>query len=261
MNPSAKTLPVLTEVQVSTYRETGYLHLPGLIPASEIATLASAIDELPQRQAELIDPLNNRFEWVAGADGRQQVWKWDPVSDVCPEIGALVRDRRIRDVLACLFDGREPQLFKDKLIIKPPHTHGNGLHQDYTWWQGFPTSILTVTVSIDAATRENGCTEIYPGMHTSGLLHPPGMMGDLPESAVAGREPHYFSAQPGDVAIFHCFTPHRAGVNNTDHCRRQLFLSYNDSADGDHYAAHYRHFLDYRTRRLPADERARHFLR
>lgn len=246
------TMPVLTADQIRTWEDTGYLHLPGLLPASEIAAIAAAIDALPERHRDLIDPDNTRFEFTDG-----KIWKWDPVTDLCPEIAALARDPRILDAVAALYEGRAPVLFKDKLICKPAGSRGNGLHQDYTWWQGFPTSLLTVTISIDAGTRANGCTEIYPGMHRDGLLHEPGYLGMLKDDVVAGRAPQYFESQPGDVALFHCFTPHRAGENRSERQRRQLFLTYNDSRDGDHYAAHYRHMHDYRTHDIPEAARAR----
>jgi len=245
------TMPALSEAQVRSYDETGYLHLPGLIPADETAVIAAAIDRLPIEQAGLIAPTNSRFEFVG-----EQVWKWDPVTDVCPAIATLAADPRILAAVSDLYEGRAPVPFKDKLILKPAGSRGNDLHQDYTWWQGFPTSLLTVTISIDAGTRANGCTEIYPGMHRAGLLHEPGYLGRLPDAVVAGRQPLYFASQPGDVAIFHCFTPHRAGVNGSERPRRQLFLTYNDSRDGELYAAHYRHMHDYRVRSLPAEQRA-----
>lgn len=240
----------------ATYHADGFVNLPGLIDTGSIARIAAAIDDLPRRHAHLIAEDNIRFEFANG-----RVWKWDPVIDLCPEIAELVRDRRIMDVLRDIYGGREGRLFKDKLIIKPPGSRGNGLHQDYTYWQGFPTSLLTVTVSIDSGTRENGCTEIYTGLHTRGLLHEPGYLGDLPDAAVAGHTPQYFESHPGDVAIFHCWAPHRAGVNSSPKPRRQLFLTYHDSADGDHYAAHYRHMVEYRTRHLPEADRARHSIR
>lgn len=241
----------LSADQLATWEETGYLHLPGLIPRDEIAAIAAAIDGLEDRHRGLIDPDNTRFEFVHG-----KVWKWDPVTDLCPEIAALARDRRLLDPVAAIYDGGEPALFKDKLIIKPAGSRGNDLHQDYNWWQGFPHSLLTVTVAIDGGTRANGCTEIWPGMHRAGLLHPPGR-GLLPVETVAGREPLRFESQPGDVAIFHCFTPHRAGENRSERPRRQLFLTYNDSRDGDLYAAHYRHMHQYRAEDLAEDARAR----
>jgi 2-aminoethylphosphonate dioxygenase len=238
------------------YHADGFVNLPGLIDPDTIRRIATAIDDLPRRCADLIHPDNIRIEFRGTS-----VWKWDPVVDICPEIADLVRDPRILAQLRGIYDGREGRLFKDKLIIKPAGSGGNGLHQDYTYWQGFPTSLVTVTVAIDGGTRENGCTEIYPGMHGGGLLHEAGFLGDLNDTVVAGRQQQYFESQPGDVALFHCFTPHRAGFNSSSKARRQLFLTYCDSADGDHYAAHYRHMLEYRTRHLPEAERARYCIR
>lgn len=65
------------------------------------------------------------------------LWKIDPFHDLSRTFTAMVRDRRICDALASIYGGREPRLFKDKLIYKPPHTHGSTLHQDYLWWQGY----------------------------------------------------------------------------------------------------------------------------
>ena len=98
------------------------------------------------------------------------VWKIDPFSGLSPTLSAITRDKRITDAVASIYDGYDPMLFKDKLIIKPPGTHGSVLHQDYNWWQGFPKSLLTVSIPLDATNRENGCTEMYTG-HKRGFLH------------------------------------------------------------------------------------------
>jgi len=37
---------------------------------------------------------------------------------------------------------------------------------------------------------------------------------------------------PGDIAVFGGFTPHRSGPNRSDRWRRQLYLSYNSISDG-----------------------------
>lgn len=47
--------------------------------------------------------------------------------------------------------------------------------------------------------------------------------------------------EPGNIAVFTGFTPHRSGPNTSDRWRRQLFLSYNKLSDGGeqrdkHYA-------------------------
>jgi ectoine hydroxylase-related dioxygenase (phytanoyl-CoA dioxygenase family) len=49
--------------------------------------------------------------------------------------------------------------------------------------------------------------------------------------------------EPGDVAFFGCFMPHRSGPNRTNGPRRLLYLSYNaDSEGGDQREKHYEEF-------------------
>jgi hypothetical protein len=48
---------------------------------------------------------------------------------------------------------------------------------------------------------------------------------------------------PGDIALFSAFTPHRSAPNHSDRWRRQLYLSYNaNNEGGDRREAHYREF-------------------
>ena len=103
-----------------------------------------------------LDPgYNLRFEMLPN----DQPWKVDPFISVSPLLATVVTDRRIVDRLSSVYDGYEGVLFKDKLIFKPADSHGNGIHQDYNWWQGFPKSLLTVAVALDNTSRENGYTE------------------------------------------------------------------------------------------------------
>jgi hypothetical protein len=49
--------------------------------------------------------------------------------------------------------------------------------------------------------------------------------------------------QPGDVALFTAFTPHRSAPNRSDRWRRLLYFSYNAFSDGgEQRARHYAEF-------------------
>ena len=254
----------LDTAEVEAYREKGFLILRDVFQPEEIETYRQEAEQIVARAFALsrefhLEPKYNlRFEMLA--DG--QPWKIDPFVSISPLFSALARDRRIMDRLASLYDGYEAVLFKDKLIFKPPDSHGNGLHQDYNWWQGFPQSLLTVSVALDASTKENGCTELWTGHH-QGFLHESGSLdkGVIDRERLANEEHVYVDLAPGDIAIFTCFTPHAAASNKSDSPRRMLFLSYNDSRDGEHYTAHYEHFRWYRTRpdRTPEAERSKYY--
>jgi 2-aminoethylphosphonate dioxygenase len=153
-------------------------------------------------------------------------------------------------VLAELY-GEEACLFKDKLIFKPPAAMGYGLHQDYIAWPGFPRSFVTVLVPIDRADEENGCTEVFPGLHRQGCLSPEdGEYHELSCEHIAGCAPVKLVLEPGDIAIFGGFLPHRSAPNRSPGWRRQLYLSYNAASDGgDQREAHYRDFRNFLSRK------------
>ncbi len=260
--PHATLQYPLSAQQCSDYGRDGFLILRGRFSAAEAAAWQRAASAL--QQASDFDPANLRYDLTTTSGGgdpsARVIWKIDPFHELHVVFRRLVRDRRICDALASLYQGREPRLFKDKLIIKPPHTHGNQLHQDYTWWQGFPHSLISVLIAVEPANESNGCTVLYPGRHRAGLLTAPGQFAFPAPELVAGVTPMPVVTQPGDLALFGCFTPHEAGPNNSEHPRCQIFLTYNDSGDGEHYQAHYQHYARYVLESLPEDARASRYL-
>ena len=65
----------------------------------------------------------------------------------------------------------------------------------------------------------------------------------MPREAVDEAKATPLILEPGDVAIFGCFTPHGSAPNRSQHWRRQLYLSYNAFSDGGHRRdRHYQEF-------------------
>ena len=91
---------------------------------------------------------------------------------------------------------------------------------------------------------ENGCTVVYPGYHRGGTLSAEdGNYHELPASLVDEARAVPLELDPGDVAVFGGFTPHRSAPNRSDRWRRQLYLSYNKLSDGGHQRTqHYEEF-------------------
>jgi hypothetical protein len=63
-------------------------------------------------------------------------------------------------------------------------------------------------------------------------------------------EPH--PMVPGDVMFFDCFVPHQSQPNATAHQRRNVYLTFNRAADGEHRE---RYFADKRRNFPPDHER------
>ncbi|MBO9604830.1 MAG: phytanoyl-CoA dioxygenase family protein, partial [Paenibacillaceae bacterium] len=50
---------------------------------------------------------------------------------------------------------------------------------------------------------------------------------------------------PGDIILFHSFTPHQSGPNTSNVSRKQMYLTYSPSKNGQLYKAHYQHYKRY----------------
>ena len=245
-----QTLRTLTEKELRQWKREGFLIVRNLFRREEMEALSEEAWKLTF-QHDLIDKRNLRCRFQQTHDGTKCLWEtFDPVIDMSQLLEECAYGARLLDVLHDLY-GEPACLFKDKLIFKQPGTKGYELHQDWISWPGFPRSFLTVLVPLDPAREENGCTEVFPGYHLKGPLSAEdGEYHQLPMESVDLAKGVKLVLDPGDVAIFGGFTPHRSAPNRSDSWRRQLYLSYNASSDGgDQREAHYTQFREYLKRR------------
>jgi ectoine hydroxylase-related dioxygenase (phytanoyl-CoA dioxygenase family) len=224
----------LSAEQVAAYEDEGYLILRRFFPAEAIARASAEADALLQRR-DLMDMQNIRCRWQKHVETGECLFEtFDPVVDIAPVCARLATDPRLLAALGALY-GEEACLFKDKLIFKPPGAYGYGLHQDFIAWKNFPRSFLTVVIPIDPTTADNGCTEVFPGLHRQGYLaEEDGNYHQLPLDVIADAPGVNLEMEPGDLAVFGCFVPHRSMPNRSDRWRRQLYVSYNALSDGGH---------------------------
>lgn len=232
----------LTDEQIASYNRDGFLTVPGVF-AAEAAALQNEAARLMTLTA-LMDSNNIRCRWQNHAEtGECRFDCFDPVIDISPVCERVARDERLSSMAAQLY-GEPAFLFKDKLIFKPSGAKGYDMHQDFISFPGFPESFLTVIVAIDPSDAASGATEVFPGVHQKGYLSPrDGMYHQLDENLVDLSTGVTLDLQPGDVAFFSGFTPHRSAPNTSPHSRRLLYLSFNAARDGgDIRAAHYEFF-------------------
>lgn len=229
--------------QVERFHADGFLVARRVFAPDRVAELATEADRL-QGLVELIDTNNIRCRWQNHVDtGECRFDCFDPVIDLSQACERAARDPRLLAVVGALY-GEPACLFKDKLIFKAPGTPGYKLHQDYIAWEAFPTSFLTAILAIDGADASNGATEVFPGCHHRGCMTPrDGLYHQLPDEAVDLSTGVLLELEPGDVAIFSGYTPHRSGPNRSSRSRRLLYLSYNAFSDGgDQRDRHYAEF-------------------
>ena len=252
----------LSDAGIAFYRAEGYLVVRGLFAAEEVERLAADVDRVCRERTDLIDANNMRVRYKNHHETNEILFEvFDPISDLSPVASAIAHDRRILDRLHDLY-GEPAELFKDKLIYKPAGAIGATLHQDWIAWPGFPESFVTVLLAIDAFTAQSGATEVFPRCHQDGYLSPKDGQHHYVELDGLPTEPVPLLLEPGDMAIFTCFTPHRSGPNASQTARRGYFISYNARSDGgQQHAKHYREFHDWLRSKAPEDRRKMMFFR
>ncbi len=229
--------------QLRQYEADGFLILRDVFSADEMAELQHDANVLWWRK-DIVDTNNIRCRWQDNVTTGECTFEcFDPVIDLSQVCSRFAHDPRILEPLTSIY-GSQARLFKDKLIFKPPGVRGYALHQDFIAWKEFPRSFITVLIAIDAADESNGATEVFPGYHREGYLSPEdGMYHELPLDKIDESSGIKLNLNPGDIAMFGAFTPHRSAPNTSDRGRRQLYLSYNaDNDGGDRRDAHYQQF-------------------
>lgn len=239
----------LPDEELEKYAAQGYLVLRNVFAEEETKVTQAECDRLLTLE-QYTNPYNVRAGHKPYADGISRIERLDPVHDLSPVFASLVKDERILSPLRDIYLD-EPMLFKDKLIFKLPGANGYEMHQDAAWWQGFPIErLISAMVAIDGATKENGGLELFPGYHDR-LRSTPGELRNLSGEEIAEIDEargEIVETNPGDVVIFHAFTPHRSGPNRSERSRKQLYLTYSPAKDGLLYKAHYQHYARYSLR-------------
>jgi ectoine hydroxylase-related dioxygenase (phytanoyl-CoA dioxygenase family) len=234
----------LSPEQQAHYADEGYIILRNVFSTAEIQAAIREAESLLHDRTDLISVDNLRCRFMPHGDTGGNLFEtFDPVIDIAPICAQFAADPRILNVLRAIYQD-DPCLFKDKLIYKLPGTRGYGLHQDHPNWPGFPKSFVTVVIAYDTFDGLNGGTELFPRYHLQGSLSPDTeSYRELTFDVINERSGVALELQPGDVAMFGCYVPHRSAPNRTNVCRRGLFLSYNAASEGgDQRSQHYDEF-------------------
>ena len=149
--------------------------------------------------------------------------------------------------------GEKIVLMKDKCNFNPPGKLQFPLHQDAAaGWEknGLGYRHLTVAVSLDDASYENGALEFVLGKHREGLFS---ALYDAIDDSY--REKWQFTpilTAPGDIIIFDSYVPHFSKKNESSQERKIIFLTYAGASYADSAA---KFFMEKRLRQPPMDER------
>ncbi len=224
----------LSAAQVQRFHDDGFLVVPGLFPAAEMAQITAWVDETqgwPERKG------GAWMYFETTADGRRLLNRMERVLHFHAGLRELAESERMRGACSQLF-GEPALLFKDKINYKLPGGGGFDAHQDaQAGWERYGRLHITALITIDPTTRENGCLEVAAGLHRQGIIG--SEWEPLSEELLAGAEFQPIEAQPGDAVFFDSYAPHRSAPNRSERPRRVLYITYGKASDGDQMERYY----------------------
>lgn len=180
----------ITDEQLRSFREDGFLLLPGAFSAAEVATMKSQLPGLfaEDSPARVLEKGTGIVRSVHGSHRTHEAF------------GRLVRDPRILCPSMRILDD---EVYVHQFKINAKLAFRGEVwewHQDYIFWQredGMPTArVVNAAVFLDEVNEFNGPLIFIPGSHRAGVIDPHSRKG---EAAAAGDAPSWASDVAADL--------------------------------------------------------------
>ncbi|MFW5845860.1 MAG: phytanoyl-CoA dioxygenase family protein [Planctomycetota bacterium] len=185
--------------QIATYRDQGYVVLPGLIDRDRVATLAANVATVLATRNQPESYLAQTAEYLADSP-----------------IDALVNDPGLAAVAGDLLGGTA-RVYLPFTAVKGAGRGAFGFHQDnqYTELDGPACNIWLALANV---TPTSGCLRLVPGSHRAGTLPSRAMFEDGSHRSVVDDpvDAVDVSLAPGDAVVFDRLCVHGSGPNRSD---------------------------------------------
>jgi len=229
--------------QVARLRETGYVVVPGFVPAERL----SALDEVVRVQlADRIGPLELEADvQYPGAPSSRSAAGGNTVRRLLDAYGRDIRLAReatapaLRQWMASYFDEpvRMSRAHHNCIMTKHPrYGSQTGWHRDIRYWSFEREDLVSVWFALGEERIENGALWFVPGSHrmhfASDRFDPASFFrADSPQNAEIIRTAESPHLAAGDAVFFHCSTLHSAGINRSDTVKLSLVYTYHGAGN------------------------------
>ena len=239
----------LTKQQVKKYQDDGVLLLKNFFSKEELESINKDIKNFSRMKPNDWNPGKEMayYETNTTNENERILCRIEKFVDYNQEFQKLANSDKILGVLEDLMGG-PCILFKDKINFKRPNGGGFRPHQDVqARWDDFVKYTMSVMISTDQSTPDNGCLEVALGHHKRGLIGK--YDSPLEEEDLKGMKFEMITTEIGDVLFFDHFTPHQSKPNKSDKPRSNIYLTYNLLSKGDHR----KEYLDKKRHEFPPD--------
>ena len=205
---------------VNDFRRDGFVVVPDMLGADELARFGAALDEgVARRSRHDTRVLAEKSRYEQSFIQCQNLWE-----DI-PGVRPLTFHPRVTETAARLLGVDAIRIWHDQALYKEAGGRDTDPHQDHPYWPIVETDTVTAWIPLDGSTLDNGAMGYLPGSHRLGLREFVDIFTGTGEDPLArpeleGVEPVWVEVPAGSVAFHHGLTFHLAKPNTTGTVRR-----------------------------------------
>ena len=231
---------MLTQQQRDEFHEQGFIVMPDFFDSGEMTRITALLEALDGKQVAAGEEA--RYYETSSISGDNILVRTENfLGDHNREITALILAEKTQSCLAELL-GEAGILFKDKINYKYPGCRPDKLHQDQAaGWNAYGNWFISMAIVVDENRKDNAAlTFMSSGNYEKQLMTEewqPLTHDDPPYQP----EDEYtlLEASPGTVIFFDSYVPHGSPANTSNSNRRNIYLTFNRSSEGDMRARYY----------------------
>jgi phytanoyl-CoA hydroxylase len=225
-----KLPPELSEEQLATFHDRGFLLLGRLVSDEDLKLLRSIYDQVIERR---LGHVHRETPDRDDPDDRYQIQVLQPEYKY-PELLETEYFRYGRSIASSLLATPEPDLKGySHLIYKPPRCgRDTTWHQDEAYWlnaafKDNEPRAATIWLTLDEASLESGCMSFIPGSHDRVVPHDfEGSSASLVVRDPDLRQVEVCPMSAGQASVHSARMVHATGPNTTGNERRAWSLEY-----------------------------------
>ena len=215
----------LTETELETYHERGYVVVPNVFPGQELGEIDRELDRIQEKKSA-------RRAKLAGPEARGWIMSLGLAS---PMTRRLCADERVLNLVQNIVHPGIA-IYSAKMVAKEPYsTEICHWHQDDAYYSQRSQSRTRMSIwfSLQDTTPEQGCLQVIPGSHNGGL-QPYSQKNEGTctlgiDTEVDLSERVYCPVQAGSVILFSALLWHASEGNQTRQRRRAFIVSYQEA--------------------------------
>ena len=222
---------MLTQEQVDSYRDNGYVAVDNVVSTTEVAELQRVTDEFIAKSAAVAES-DGVFDLEPGHT--PEAPKLRRLKSPAAQHSAykrMLHHAGICDMVAQLI-GPSFRTNGTKLNMKSEE-FGSPVewHQDWAFYPHTNDDLLAVGLAIDDMTQENGCLMIIPGSHRGKVYNHHDQqhgyfVGAVTEEDFDDGDAEMVEVKAGGISVHHVRALHGSLPNTTSMPRRLLLLQY-----------------------------------